>query len=342
MEKEKKLDISWSVFWKFFLFFLFFCVLYQIRKILILLIFAIIISILFDPVIRFLRKIKIPRPLAVFFVYTLFLGGLILLIYITIPLFVAETKQFLQNFPQYFEKISIISKDFSIKAFEDIDNFINYIKSFLGKITENIFNFLFIIFGGVFAAIFTLTLSLYISLEEKLIERTLVLFFPQKYEDYLVSLWQRCEEKVAGWFFTRILACLFVGLLSFLVFLMFDVNSPFLLSILAAIFNFIPIVGPVITGFLIFMFISLENFAKAVFILIAFILIQQIENNIFSPLISKKLIGIPPVLVLLSLSIGGILLGFLGAILSVPLFAIMFEFLKEFLEKRKIEKPEEV
>ncbi|MFC1630258.1 AI-2E family transporter, partial [Patescibacteria group bacterium] len=66
---------------------------------------------------------------------------------------------------------------------------------------------------------------------------------------------------------------------------------------------------------------------------------QQIENNILTPILTKKYVNIPPVLVLVSLVIGGKLLGFLGALLAIPLAGILFEFMKDFLKQRKEEKP---
>ena len=69
----------------------------------------------------------------------------------------------------------------------------------------------------------------------------------------------------------------------------------------------------------------------------AFILIQQIENNILTPILAKRFVDIPPVLVLLSLVIGGELLGVLGAILAVPLGGILFELIRDFLKKRREE-----
>ena len=338
--EQKTLDISWASLWKIFGFTVLIYVLYQIKEILIWFIFALVISILFDPAICFLRKLKIPRFLAVAFIYTLFFGGLILFGYFTTPIFIDEIKRFVQIFPQYFEKFSPLFKELGFKAFEDIDSFVNFIQGWLGMVTENIFSLLFLIFGGIFSTIFIITLSLYLSLEEKFIEKMIVIFFPKKYEDYLISLWHICEEKVTGWFFTRILSCFFVGIISFLSFLVLDVHYAFLLSILAAALNFVPIVGPLITGILIFLLVALDNFAKAIFVIFVFIIIQQIENNIFTPLISKKFIGLSPALVLLSLSVGGILFGFLGAFLAIPLAGILFEFLKEFLIKKKLEESE--
>lgn len=338
MSNEKLLDISWGTILKLFFAVLILYVLYQIKDILIWFVFALIISILFNSPIEFLRKLKIPRILAVCFAYVAFFGILILIVYSTIPLFVSEIKQFSQVLPQYFEKISPPLRDLGVKAFEDIDTFLNTLGGALEKIVANIFNIFFVIFGGIFATIFILTTAIFLSLEEKGVEKGLTLFFPKKYENYLLSIWEKCQRKVSGWFLTRIIACLFVGIVSFIAFLLFNTPYSFTLGLLAGALNFIPIVGPIITGILLFIIIAVENISKAIFVLITFILIQQVENNILTPFLSKKFVGLSPVLVLASLVIGGTLFGFLGAILAIPLAGILFEFFKEFLEKKKEEK----
>lgn len=338
MNSEKLLDISWETILKIFIAVVSFYILYQIRNILVLFIFALIISILFNPLINFLKKLKIPRGLAVFFVYITFFGILTLIIYFTLPLFVTEVKQLSQILPQYFERISPPLKGLKIEAFQDIESLINSLGDILNKLAANIVNILFVIFGGIFATIFILTLSIFLSLDEKFVERSLILFFPKKYEVKIVTIWEKCQQKVSSWFFTRIIACLFVGFASFLVFLIFSTPYPISLGLISGLLNFIPVVGPFITGILLIIIIGLENISKAIFVLIAFTLIQQVENNILTPLISKKIVGLPPVLVLLSISVGGVLWGFLGAILAIPLAGILYEFLKEFLEKRKLEK----
>ncbi len=339
MNSERVLDISWGTIFKIFAAVISFYILYQIKDILVWFVFALIISVLFNPAVNFLRKLKIPRSLAVLFVYTAFFGILTLIIYFTVPLFISEIKQFSQILPQYFERISPPLKGLKIEAFQDIETFFNALGEILNKIIINIANILFVIFGGIFATIFILTLAIYISLNEKGIERSVLIFFPKKYEANVLSLWEMCQKKVNGWFLTRILACLFVGIVSFVVFLVFNTPYPFSLGLLAGVLNFIPFIGPLITGIFIFVIISLESISKAIFVIIAFTLIQQVENNILTPFISKRFVGLPPILVLMSLVIGGILWGFLGAILAIPLAGILYEFLKEFLEKRKSEKP---
>ena len=131
------------------------------------------------------------------------------------------------------------------------------------------------------------------------------------------------------------MACLFVGVASYVTLLLFGVKYPFTLSLLAGILNFVPYLGAAVTGIILFLLIFPLSLMKAVFVLIAFVLIQQIDGNVLSPILMKKIIGLPPALVLISMVIGGKLWGVMGAILVIPLAGILFEFTKEFLQKRK-------
>lgn len=199
---------------------------------------------------------------------------------------------------------------------------------------KNIFNVLFTIFGGFFTTLFVIITAIFLSLEEKAVEKALLLLFPKKYEAQIMNVWLRCQRKVAGWFGARVLACIFVGVLSYIAFLLFNVKYPFTLALFAGVFNFIPYVGPLLSGVIIFLLVFPTEPFKGIIVLIAFVLIQQIENSILSPILMKKFVGLPPALVLLSLVIGGHLWGLLGAILAIPLFGILFEFLKEFLQRQ--------
>jgi predicted PurR-regulated permease PerM len=252
-------------------------------------------------------------------------------------LFISEIQQFSQLLPQYFEKISPPLRKLGIQAVEDIETFVALLRIILEKMTANILNILFLIFGGIFASIFILANAVFLSLEEKGIERTLILLFPQKYDSYVLPLLKRCQKRVSSWFLTRVLSCVFVGVVTYIALLIFKTPYPFSFGLIAGVLNFIPIVGPMITGILLFVIISLGSMFKAVFVLIVFTLIQQIEGSILIPILSRKLIGLSPVLVLLSLAIGGALWGFLGAVLAVPLAGILVEFLKDFLKKKKEE-----
>ena len=94
-----------------------------------------------------------------------------------------------------------------------------------------------------------------------------------------------------------------------------------------------PIIGPVVAGAVIVSVVALTSLFQALFVAIAFIVIQQLENNLLFPILFKKFLGVSPVLVLIALAVGGKLWGIAGAILAIPLAGVVFEVLKDYLKK---------
>ncbi len=335
MNQEKILDISWRTIVKISIAIVLFYILFSVREILIWFIFALTISVLFNPAVNFLQRKKIPRGLAVVFIYVGVFGLLGLLLYLVVPIFIIEIRGFLENFPNYFNKISPSLQGLGFQAFSNIESFLTSLGQTLENMSGNIFSALFSIFGGVFTFLFVIVTAIFLSLEEGSVQRALILLFPKKYEAQVTSVWARCQKKVSGWFGARVLASIFVGVVSYIIFLFFKVPYPFTLALFAGVFNFIPYVGPLLTTVVLFTTVFPTNPAKGVLALVAFGLVQIIENNILSPVLMKKFVGLPPALVLISLVIGGDLWGVMGAILFIPLMGIVFEFFKEFLQKRR-------
>lgn len=335
MNDNKILEISWGTIARVFLAIVVFYLAYRLQDILVSFIFALIISILFAPAIRFLKSLKIPHILAVIFLYVAVFGIFGLVIYWTIPVFVNELQQFSQLFPQYFEKLSPPLRALGISAFENIESFSTALEKMLANASQNVVAALSVLFGGIGATFFVFSISLFLSIEEKGLEKVVAVLTPRRYEPYVLSLLERSEEKVSAWFGSRILTSLFVGVAVFITLYLFRINYSLTLSLFAAVLDFIPIFGPIIAGALAFFFVLLDDWLKAIFILVIFILIQQVEGNIVTPFLTKKVVGVPPVVVLLALAIGGELSGFLGAVLAVPLAGIIYEFSKDFLKKRK-------
>ena len=335
MDNQKLLDISWATIAKISIAVVLLYIIFLIKDILIWFLFALVISVLFNPVVDFLQRKRVPRILGVISVYIVFFGTFSVLIFLITPLLIFEVQGFIKALPMYFEKISPPLQGLGFQAFEGTEDFAMALGGTLESMASNIFNVLFVFFGGIFTTLFVVTVAIFLSLEEKIAEKTLILLFPKKYEAYALNLWDRSQKKVAGWFGARILACLFVGVTTYVMLLLFNVEYPFTLGLFAGVFNFVPYIGPFITVIVFALLIFPVAVLKAVFVLIAFIFIQQIEGNIISPVLMKKIVGLPPALVLVSLVVGAKLWGVLGAILIIPLAGIVFEFLKEFLQKKK-------
>ncbi len=326
------LDISWETIFKAFIAITLFYVLFSIREIIIWVVFALIIAILLEPLISFFKKRKIPRFVSVTGIYIGFLGILGYVGYLIVPFFATEVQIFIRAIPEYFEKIYPPLQEIGLFGKGEL----LALEESLQLMTTNVFSFLAAIFGGVVSAIFIITISYFLSLEENNIEKGIILLFPKKYEAYALSIWQKSQKKVSAWFLARIITCIFVGVVSYIVFYLFNIQYPLVLALMAGILNFIPYVGPVITGILLFfILLPITEFTQLIFVLLAFIIIQQTETSVLTPVLMKKAVGLSPALVLVALLVGAQLWGFLGAILVIPLTGILFEFTKEFLQKKK-------
>lgn len=334
---ERLLDISWGTIFKLSIAGFVVYLLFLVKDILVWVLFGLIISIIFDPVIDFLQKRRIPRTIGTVAVYSTLFLFLALTIYGSSPFFVNEIQRFSQLLPQYFESISPFLQGLGIGAFDNTQTFIDTVSGGVEKLGANILSALFAIFGGIFATFFVISIAIFLSIEEKSIERTITLLSPKRYEAFALHIWSRSQRQVSGWFLMRVLGSLFVGVATYIALIILNVPYPMSLGLLSGVLNFIPIVGPLLTGILIGTVVALDSVLKAGFVILSLILIQQIENNILTPLLTTRFIGLPPVLVLIALAIGGQLWGVMGAILAIPLAGIIFEFVRDFLKKRKEE-----
>ena len=332
--ENRLLDISWGSILKIAVAAIGFYLLFLLRDVLIWIIFAVIISILFNPAIDFLRRFM-PRVIATVLVYLSVFSIIGVMIYLVAPLFLKEVQQFSISFPEYFERLSPPLKNLGIEAFESFDSFTKTIEEGLAKVSSNVFMAIGAIFGGLFSTITIVSIALFLSLEEKGLERIIKVLTPKKYEAFVLSLWERSQKKVSGWFGARVLASVFVGLMTFVTCYVLDINYAVSFALFSAVFNFIPFIGPVLAAVVIAIIVAADSWLKAIFFLVATILIQQIEGNILSPVLTKRLIGLPPALVLIAVMIGAKLWGLMGALLAIPIAGILFEFLRDFLKKKK-------
>lgn len=336
-DQTRVLDISWETIIKIAVAGIVFYLLYLTRDILIWFIFALIISVLFNPAINFLRRFM-PRALAAFFVYIAVFGVVGISIYLVAPIFISEINVFSNSFETYFERISPPLRGLGIGAFQSLEEFTKAIEGQLSNISSSVFNAVGIIFGGLFSTITILSIALFLSLEEQGLERVIRALTPKRYEAVVLNILEKSERKVSGWFGARILCSVFVGLLTFLICYVLKIEYAVSFGLFALVSNFIPIIGPIAAGAVIVVVVAAESWLKAVFFIAAFMLVQQIEGNILSPVLTKKFIGLPPVLVLISLLVGGKLWGLMGALLAIPVAGILFEFIRDFIKKKKEER----
>ena len=332
-----KLDVGWSVIFKIALGVGLIYFLFLIKNILLLALIALVVSIIFNPAVSYFEKKRLPRVMAGILVYAGFLFLVVGVFYAIFPSIVSETVSFSQNFNEYYLRYSNNISKLGLNSF----NLADFLKNNPG-IGNNILNFSGVIlkfissFFNVFVSIVTIfVLAFFFSIETSDFVKILRSFSPKKLEEDILKSWQKSQEQVMGWFGGRIISCIAVAIMTFIACFALHIKFTVSVSILCGILNLVPLIGPILASLILFSLGLLNSWTIACLILIISIIIQFTENNFLTPFISNKIIGIPNFLILLSILIGGQLLGAVGAILAIPLGAVIYETLKNYIAYKK-------
>ena len=128
--------------------------------------------------------------------------------------------------------------------------------------------------------------------------------------------------------------CIILGTLCALGMLILRLPYSVTVGTLVAITAFIPIVGAFIGGFIGVILLLPISFTKALVFLIFFIILQQTENNVIYPRVVGNSVGLPGIIVLLAISIGGTLGGAFGMIISLPVTSVIYVLLQASTNRR--------
>lgn len=333
------INISTSTIFRIILIVLGLVFLYAIRDILILLFFAIIVASAVDLPARRLDKLKIPRIISVLLIYLVCIGLLIGLLVLFIPSFAKELRDFSQEFPNYanqlYQKFQRL-QDSSLKY----QNIVTQIQKVLGSLGEtlrqsagNVLSKTLGIFGGLFSVAIVIVVSFYLAVQKGSIQDMLRGVTPKEHEAYVLRLWERAQKKMGQWLQGQLFLAIVVGVLVYIGLSLLNIRFALLLAIIAGILELVPYIGPVLSAIPAVILAFFQAPILALWVLILYIVVQQLENYLLVPVIMKKVVGLNPVVVIIALLIGGKLLGILGIILAVPAAAVLAEFFKDIKRK---------
>lgn len=328
-----KIDISWQTIFKIVFVILLFYTIFLLKSIIGWVVLGLVISILVNPLVDFLKINRVASSVIVYFILLLLLG---LFIFIIVPPLIIEIQSFSNVFGDYFKEIPVflsqIGLDYSPKGFYDLGAQFN---ETLIKISSNIFNIFAGLFGSIFAGITVFTLALFFSIEKLDIIKGIKMITPKKFEEQVLDRWERSQKHVVGWFGSRIISSIFIGVATFVFCVILDIKFALIWGLLAGVLNIIPMIGPIVAGVLVALFVLFDSLPKAILITVFSVIIQQIESHVLMPILTKKINGLPISLVLISILIGGVLWGIMGAILAIPVAGILFESARDYFKSKK-------
>ena len=340
MRDKTTIDISTGIVFRTILILIGLWFLYFIRDIIVLVFIAILIVSAMDPIVSWLQKRKIRRSIGVILVYLAVLLVLGLSVSFVIPPLVDQFLDFAERLPDYFVQFENtfqgVNSYFETQHIAiNTQNLIQEAGQGLASASRNIFSTTVGVFSGFISLIVVLMMAFYMTVKENGIKNFIVSLVPEAHKEYAASLTDRIKNKIGRWTLGQLFLMFLIFAFYYLVLTLLGVPYALALAILGGLFEVVPYLGPIMSSIpAIFAGLLVSPFT-GLMVLIAYIVIQQLENHVITPQLMSKVVGLHPVAVILALLIGFDLGGVLGAILAIPMATAVSVFVGDLFAKPK-------
>jgi predicted PurR-regulated permease PerM len=268
---------------------------------------------------------RLPRWLAILMIYATVIGAVVGVFMLVWPPLVSQAEELWRVLPEKIDqaqaalvRMGIIRRPFTIGEIVQ-----QAPPGGGGTAFTTIFGAVRNVVGGVFGLISVLLLTFYMLVESRDIRSFFVRLFPVGQRSRVASVSARVTQKVSAWLGGQLILSMIIGLTSWIGLWVMGVPYYYVLALISAIGELIPMVGPIVSAIPAIVVAATVSPGLAIGVAVFFILQQQFENTVLVPKIMGRQVGLSAVNVIIALGIGSQLLGVVGAILSVPTAAIV-------------------
>lgn len=326
-------------------------------------IIAIIFAYIIDPIVNYLERKGVKRQFGVIIVYisvVLIFGVLIVSV---IPKTINEISKLLASLPEMVDTLtknvnSFLTDIFAKFNIELPDNFIDFYKESNPKVEGNVetpqivsnilnsmkktindlvtkaqgslmgslsgvFSKVYGFVTSAFRLVLIIIFSFYFSVDKEKFTLKVRKSMPNKYREDITYLANRIDIALQQFIRGRMLLAIFVGFLTMIYLLILRVDFAIIIGLITCVADIIPFIGPFLGCVPAVLFAFMDSPIKAFWVLILFILVQWVENNILAPKLIGDSTGLNPLLILISIIIGGGIFGVWGMVISVPITSII-------------------
>lgn len=307
-----------------------------------------------------LYREKLPRfkhswALAIATVYLLALLVLAVLLNMIIPQLIQGVMDLAGNMEGYIahlnellddliQRYNLESVDWS--ALEEIlGDLQSLVKNFLGRLAQSlpqVLNFGMALGSGVVTVFTALVASIYMLGDKNTLipqmKKLLCALFSKRRADRALDVLSHANEVFIGFINGKLLDSAIIGVLCFVLCLIVRIPYALLISVVIGVTNIIPFFGPIIGAVPCVLILAIVNPLAALRFLILVVALQQFDGNILGPKILGNSTGLSAMWVMVAIIVGGGLFGFPGMLLGVPTFAVIYDLLRQWVNKRVQEK----
>lgn len=327
-------------------------------------IIAIIFAYIIDPIVNYLERKGVKRQFGVIIVYISVILIFGILIVSVIPKTINEISNLLTSLPAMVDTLirevnNFVSNVFAKFNIELPENFINVYKetnpkvngdvetpqivsdildsikatindlivkaqgSLMGSLS-NVLSKLYGFLTSAFRLVLIIIFSFYFSVDKDRFMHRVKKAIPNKYRDDISYLTSNIDTALQQFIRGRMLMAIFVGLITMAYLLVLRVDFAIIIGLITCVADIIPYIGPFLGCAPAVLFAFMDSPMKALWVLILFVIVQWVENNILAPKLIGDSTGLNPLVILISIIIGGGIFGVWGMVISVPLMSIIF------------------
>ncbi len=287
---------------------------------------------LLRPLVNWMERPKLNRPLVILIIYLVIA---ILLAVFIIGVFPSLRTQFfylVNNAPnllnalgkqlQDLEQTGFLSKILpeDVSPLSQLTEYLNKGFSLLSNYVAGMFSF----FSGFAVILLTFPILLFYMLKEgDKFGQKIVSFMPKRFREEGTKVVHDIDNALSGFIVGRVVVNLLLGVLMFIGFLIIGLPYTLLLTVVAVIMNFIPFIGAILSAIPIVIIGLIESPSVAIWSLVIILVSQQIQDNIISPYIFGKQLDIHPLTTIILVLVGGDAFGIIGVIVIIPVYMIV-------------------
>lgn len=302
---------------------------------------------LLDIPVRKLESTKImKRGLAITLVLTGVALFIVLLIEMVVPQIVLSGNSFMENVPTYINNVEeFMGKIPYIKHFDVNRTILGNSESITKKCMEllsdygqNLWSYGKEFGSSVLSVITSVVFSVYVLLEKDHMVRQLKLLLKAIFSENIcrgiAHVYQLADKMMTGFLMGKMLDSFIIGILTAVLMSLLHIPFVSLISVLVGVTNIIPVFGPIIGGVIGAVLILLAEPKYFIVFVILIIIIQQVDGHFIGPKILGDTVGLSTAWTLFAILIGGEMFGFAGMVLGVPVFAVIYSLIREFVYKK--------
>ena len=318
-----------------------FWLLYRFHQVLFILFVAIVIGTIIRPVVAWLQQRGLPAKAGVSLVYLLLLGFLISFVLLLLPLIVEQTGTIAITLPDYHQSLRQWVLDHPNRSIASLGELIPTTLTLPEPAQQTgqqmldsagqALGYVGLAVKALFTAVFILLLAAYWTLDGPRTVRSLLRLLPRTQRESISELITAMETKVSAFVAGQGLLMLAIGLMSLVAYWLIGLPYLLALAFIAGLMEAVPIVGPLLGAVPAVLVALTMGPDKVIWVIVATLVIQQVENSLLVPRIMRQAVGVNPFVTLLALFAFSTLLGIPGALMAIPMAAIIQILLNRFV-----------